>query len=350
MNKILSIVLIALLLIVTVALVSCGEEPVVCTEHQFEETVFESCTEKGYTKHNCTVCGYSYKDNYNEAHNYIEYEVVEPTCVSEGYTELHCQNEKCKSIIRVNIKPINYDNHCGINEEHNQYVYPTCTEFGYTVETCEACGVQRQKDYVAPQHAWSVAVTAPVVCGDYGIERKTCLSCGFVEETINTNPAHILTNKTVYLPDEDGKMVYFCDCRAHYEYADNEYNDILRYELVEPENGEKYYVVKGLKDGVTKAQLQYILIPATVNNVPVREIAASAFMGVEGLETVVISGSVVKIGTCAFSECVGVTTKDVITFIYEGTLTEWNKVEKVEGWTYGTRYYFIKCDDGQLDK
>ncbi len=55
------------------------------------ETVEPTCEAQGYDLHTCTVCGYSYKDNYvKEIDHKFEDEVIAPTHDSNGYTKHTC--------------------------------------------------------------------------------------------------------------------------------------------------------------------------------------------------------------------------------------------------------------------
>lgn len=66
-----------------------------CT-HEFETTTVDpTCTEQGYKKHTCKICGYSYNDEYKDgSHNFYR-EVVGATYLSKGYTRYTCRN--CKT-------------------------------------------------------------------------------------------------------------------------------------------------------------------------------------------------------------------------------------------------------------
>lgn len=76
----------------------CGEElsrerkTTDITAHTMTEEVIEpTCTEKGYTLHKCTECGYNYKDNYTDAkgHNYTA-ESVEASNGKPAHTIHKC--------------------------------------------------------------------------------------------------------------------------------------------------------------------------------------------------------------------------------------------------------------------
>lgn len=345
MNKILSIVLITLLLVVSLALVSCGE-PKVCTEHDFVDTVVAStCTDKGYTEHVCSVCGYSYQDNYTDTHDRVT-TVIEPTCTEEGYTEVTCT--KCKWKIRENIKSINLDNHKW-NEGYD--VAHTCTSFGYTLQTCEYCNVQREVNYVAPDHEWTewgLASADGVVCGDSAIESRVCTLCSEVDERIVAGDKHLLDN--VALDLETGKLLHYCDCRYNsFEHSYN-YKNVLEYELV-GEGDAKHYVVKGFKAGTSADDKKEVYIPHSILDpetgkaIPVTEIANAAFINEDAIESLVLSATVTKIDASAFSYC-----SSLKSITFDGTINDWTNMNKVYTWNYKSGVYTVTCTDGTVDK
>lgn len=66
-----------------------------CT-HEFETTTVDpTCTEQGYKKHTCKICGYSYNDEYKDGSHDFYREVVGATYLSKGYTRYTCRN--CKT-------------------------------------------------------------------------------------------------------------------------------------------------------------------------------------------------------------------------------------------------------------
>ena len=349
MNKIFSIVLIAVLLIVTISLVSCKEEQpkLDCGHHAFiDEVVDSTCKDMGYVNHVCPDCGYSYKDNYSEPHHYVD-TVVVPTCSKEGYTSRKCSD--CGNTIRENITPIDSKNH--VEFEYVETIDSTCTDYGYDIEKCVDCGYQHKVNYTAPAHTWSHAddeewpltTDNGVVCGDYGIRRRTCTveGCDASEEKLDKNAPHIEDNTTVNL---NGKLEYWCDCGS-YKHTTDKYNDAIMFELKTAADGTKYYVVVGYKSGITADQKKAIMIPSTVNNIPVTEIAANAFMNYTDLETVRIAVTVTKIGAFAFSGCTGLKTIN-----YDGTMAQWNSISKVDGWSYGAGVFTVVCSDGVITK
>ena len=64
-----------------------------------------------------------------------------------------------------------------------------------------------------------------------------------------------------------------------------------------------------------------------------------------GLTSVTIPNSVTSIGKYAFLGCTGLTS---ITF--EGTMAQWNEIQKADGWNNNTGSYIIHCTDGDIEK
>ena len=186
-----------------------------------------TCTEKGYTTHTCSVCGYSFVDTYVEAngHKYVD-TVTAPTCTEKGYTTHVCSvcqdtytdsetaalghtggKATCKELAvcdRCGKTYGEYGSHdygdatcteaatckiCGqtsgdaIGHEYSVLktkVEPTCTEQGYSVYKCVRCDETETRDYVdALGHAYDngVVTTAPT-CTEKGVKTFTCTRTG----------------------------------------------------------------------------------------------------------------------------------------------------------------------------
>ena len=164
--------------------------------HCYEDVVTEpSCTEVGYTTHNCTVCGDSYCDSEVEAtgHSYIS-TVTEPTCTEPGYT--------------MHICSICGDSYTDSEVEAGGHSYESvmteagCMTDGYTTHTCTACGDSYRDSYVtATGHSWQEATcTAPMTCAVCGgttgsalghsyqsvVTAVGCLTDGYTTHTCTT--------------------------------------------------------------------------------------------------------------------------------------------------------------------
>lgn len=336
MNKILSVLLITVLLILSIALVSCQEEeaPNCSAGHTFvDEVVGSTCEAMGYTIHTCSVCGHSYKTDYTEAHSYVD-TVVAPTCDTKGYTKRECS--ACGDVIHVDFTA-DFDPNNHVSFSHVKTVDSTCTELGYDVEACDGCGYQHKVNYKEFGHKFGDPVVAPVNCGELGIAVYTCELCGATKEELKDDPKHKLDNFTV--DSTTGLMTYYCDCGKSVETT-GEYFDVLALELKTDKDGNKYYVVKGFKEGMKNPTFY---APFSVDNILVTEIAANAFMNYTDLETVRIAVTVTKIGAFAFSGCTGLKTIN-----YDGTMAQWNSINKVDGWSYGAGVFTVVCSDGVI--
>lgn len=74
----------------------------------------------------------------------------------------------------------------------------------------------------------------------------------------------------------------------------------------------------------------------------VKKIEAFAFFGTD-LKEIIISKSVKKIGDYSFFDCAKLNT-----IIYEGTIQQWKKIEKGEGWDLDSPIKIICCIDGDI--
>ena len=113
--------------------------------HSFKETVVPpSCTD-GYTLHVCTVCGYSYTDQYTEGigHSFTDEKVdaacnanqtIKHTCTVCGYSYSDETDE------RGTIHDL----------QKQSIVAPTHSEGGYTIYRCTGCGLTEHRDPTDP--------------------------------------------------------------------------------------------------------------------------------------------------------------------------------------------------------
>ena len=82
----------------------------------------------------------------------------------------------------------------------------------------------------------------------------------------------------------------------------------------------------------------------TIRN-SVRSIGDYAFSYCDGLRYIVIGNNVKNIGDLAFYSCTSLT---IINF--EGTIKQWNAINKGDDWDKDTGNYTIYCTDGQIAK
>lgn len=77
----------------------------------------------------------------------------------------------------------------------------------------------------------------------------------------------------------------------------------------------------------------------------VTQISKGAFSTCSALKIVYIGNNVTKIDEAAFSGCTSLNT-----IIYEGTVGEWQAVQKGTNWNFNTGNYIIQCSDGTITK
>ena len=103
----------------------------------------------------------------------------------------------------------------------------------------------------------------------------------------------------------------------------------------------------------------------TIGN-SVTSIGNSAFSGCSGLKSVTIGNSVTSIGEYAFADCSGLTSIEIpnsVTSIgerafmccsgltsmtFNGTIAEWNAIEKGDKWNESIPATYVQCTDGQV--
>lgn len=188
----------------------CGAEKGEPLPHDCKDTVVApTCLTDGYTEHVCTRCNYTYRDTIVPAAGHDTTDtIVKPTHEAMGYTVTKCAN--CDySTVHTFVDALDHDYKRTVTKEatcltegewtftcdcsdsytmaipttcHNcttQVVVPTCTEQGYTVYTCETCGLSYISDFVAATgHSLLEEVIAPT-CTEQGYTIYTCEHCDY---------------------------------------------------------------------------------------------------------------------------------------------------------------------------
>ena len=170
--------------------------------HDYKDTVTEpSCVEDGYTLHECTRCGDTWRDSYVKApgHEYGEWETVaEASCTEDGSRKRVCGICGYEDIQVIEAPGHSYE---------DAVIPPTCTSQGCTVHTCTVCGEAYGDQYVdALGHSfgeWVITKNSTVL--QCGTRTRTCSVCAAEESEelekltvdIENNTQYGLANFTV---------------------------------------------------------------------------------------------------------------------------------------------------------
>ena len=208
----------------------CGdrhiEDITAALPHNYESHVIAAtCENGGKTIHRCDGCGSSFVTDYTDAlgHSWDEGTLVtNATCTGEGVMEYRCIRCGCH---RLDADPA--DGHipgapatctdtqlctrCGAvlekalgHDYKSEVTAPTCTEMGYTTNTCTRCGDTNKTDYTEPvghkPSDW--IVDKQPTTDSEGSKHKECTVCG---EKLETQPIEKIYNSAT--TDSKGEAV-----------------------------------------------------------------------------------------------------------------------------------------------
>ena len=194
--------------------------------HDYKAHVIEAtCDAEGKTIHRCDGCGSSFVTDYTDAlgHSWDKGTLVtNATCTGEGVMEYRCT--RC-GYHRLDADPA--DGHipgapatcteprlctrCGAvlekalgHDYKSEVTAPTCTEMGYTTNTCVRCGDTNKSDYTEPAgHKPSDWIIDKEPTTDSkGSKHKECTVCG---EKLETQPIEKIYNSAT--TDSKGEAI-----------------------------------------------------------------------------------------------------------------------------------------------
>ncbi|MBQ7225488.1 MAG: hypothetical protein IJX02_02665 [Clostridia bacterium] len=163
---------------------ACRVEGEECTEvsgkaaHTYEtiSTIAPNCTEAGSKIEKCTVCAKTRKVTVNALGHDYNNEVVAPTCLVGGKTIVTCKREGCTySSEKDFVDPLGHD-------LSDRIVAPQCEEQGYTETICSRCDYSDKKNFVeATGHDYYEEIIAPK-CDVDGYTSVLCHNCDYSEK------------------------------------------------------------------------------------------------------------------------------------------------------------------------
>ncbi len=194
--------------------------------HNYESHVISAtCENGGKTIHRCDGCGSSFVTDYTDAlgHSWDKGTLVtNATCTGEGVMEYRCT--RC-GYHRLDADPA--DGHipgapatctepqlctrCGAvlekalgHDYKSEVTSPTCTEMGYTTNTCTRCGDTNKTDYTEPagHKPGEWIIDKEPTTDSEGSKHKECIVCG---EKLETQPIEKIYNSAT--TDSKGEAI-----------------------------------------------------------------------------------------------------------------------------------------------
>lgn len=313
-------------------------------DHQYDVVVTPpTCTEVGYSTYSCKYCDVVVVDDYVlPQHTFGEWQnYAAPDCLNNGMDIRVCAS-------------------CGYEEARildPQHVFtvvvtdPKCTEDGSENSVCDVCGHTETVVLPATGHSYSdwVHISDPT-CKVTGLEQRTCSVCDHVDDKIlDITDEHVFVTHTVIDPTATttGYTEHVCDCGERVYKTDfvaatesEGLNFILDtrwdYELGQD---VEFYRVNASGESVDNI----LVIPGTQNGVKVEIIGHLLFENADQITTVAISKDVRRILTYSFWKFMNLEE-----IVFDGTMAEWEALDKLEGWDNSFGDYIVSCSDGVI--
>ena len=232
------------------------------------EVINPTCTEKGYTKHTCSLCNDSYNDTFTEIidHTYGKWiEEIPATCESEGIKG-HYECSSCHKYFDFNKDGLNdlVINKLGHDLIRHEKLEATCTSIGHEAyDECSRCDYTTYKEIAKKSHDYKVEwshdennhyhecnncdATSDVTnhtftwiidndstCTEIGLKHEQCSICHYIrnENTIVELKEHVYGTWIEEIPatcENNGvKGHYECNsCHKYFASNKEELNDLV---------------------------------------------------------------------------------------------------------------------------
>lgn len=231
----------------------------------------------------------------------------------------------------------------------------SCEEKGLSQRYCSVCNYTESKAIDATGHSEEMIPAVEATCTEEGLsEGKRCAVC----EVIIEEPQKV--NATGHIFEEG-----ICICGL----TDGTYTEGIEYGFVRDDFGNAIGFKAMSRDtDIVNSDPHLRIPPVFWNKLPVMHICYGVFAGLDGITTVTIPDSVTFIDDEAFKYCENLTTvnlgngvehigvhafadcSNLTSIIYNGTIEQWNAINKDSGWDWHTGAYTVYCTDGTISK
>ena len=186
-----------------------------CThEYEMIEIVEPTCIYQGYTRFVCTLCGHQYSTDYTPAtgHTFVETSRVDETCTTDGtiYYTCHCGDTK------TGVIPAHGHDIQSIVE-----IEVSCTTDGLIVDYCVNAGCNYEKETVIHgEHNYEISDREDPACEEEGYVEYSCVNCGDVYcETLEAGMHdYVETSRVEAQVGVEGSVTYTCT-KCHDSYT-----------------------------------------------------------------------------------------------------------------------------------
>ncbi len=161
--------------------------------HKFEtsDTKDATCTNTGYIKYQCSICGNSYTDTVaKKAHTYKIIDTKNATCTNKGSHTYRCTS--CgHTYTTEDVAALGHS-------WKTKKVEPTCTSSGKEYQECTRCGAHgSEKTLSALGHSWNVIENHDATCTQEGYKKYKCSRCGSTYTNKISKKSHTWATKRV---------------------------------------------------------------------------------------------------------------------------------------------------------
>lgn len=254
-------------------------------------------------------------------------------------------------------------------------IEPTCTEKGSTTRKCD-CGANESMTLPATEHDFKDwIITKNPSCGVEGSKERSCNNCDTIESQKLPALSHsegdwfIVGNEKLFpcvycgtvLRIETIEKATDLDISNGVVLGIGECKDT---DIDIPSIHKGINVIQiGEKAFYKNTKITSVIMPNTI-----KIIGDQAFWGCQSIQEIVLPESVEIIGERAFAYCtklqsisLSTSLKEINMWAFEyctslktinfnGTIAQWNAINKGEDWDLGLKNYTINCIDGIIEK